>query len=65
MSQRCKILKQLLLLTLSYRLINIKVEILPWRCFRMQEKHKNVARVICFLLALMFIVPTVMTLFFN
>ncbi len=31
----------------------------------MQEKYKNVARIVCFLLAMMFIVPTVMTLFFN
>ena len=31
----------------------------------MQEKYKSVARVICFVLAMMFIVPAVMTLFFN
>ena len=31
----------------------------------MQEKYKSIARVICFVLAMMFIVPTVMTLFFN
>ena len=31
----------------------------------MQEKYKNAARVICFLLAMMCIVPPVLTLFFN
>ena len=31
----------------------------------MQQKYKNAARVICFILAMMFLVPTVMTLFFN
>ena len=31
----------------------------------MLEKYKNTVRVVCFVLAIMLLVPTVLTLFFN